>query len=146
MVVCRKDSRQEKKVHPFFQSSPFSLLLVVSCFCAACLEEEYGGWGPFCPIADLRGFSFWCMLAWKCISSSKHCNLFNICSKTLQCFEEKMHFQASMHQTEKPLKSAIGQKGPHPPNSSSKQAAQKQLTTKKGEKGDEWKKRCTFFF
>ena len=60
-------------MHPFFHSSPFSLFLVVSCFCAACLEEEDGGWGPFCPIADLRGFSFWCMLAWKCISSSKHC-------------------------------------------------------------------------
>ena len=40
---------------------------------------------------------------------------------------------ASMHQTEKPLKSAIGQKGPHPPYSSLKQAAQKQLTTKKKE-------------
>ena len=28
-------------------------------------------------------------------------------TKTIQCFEEEMHFQASMHQTENPLKSAI---------------------------------------
>ena len=55
--------------------------------------------------------------------------------RQIQCFEEEM--QASKHQNEKPLKSAIGQKGPHPPYSSSKQAAQKQLTTKKREKGEE---------
>ena len=64
-------------------------------------------------------------------------NNFISLTNKLQCFEEEMHFQASMHQNEKPLKSAIGQKGPHPPYSSSKQAAQKQLTTKKGEKGEE---------
>ena len=61
----------------------------------------------------------------------------SVFSAEIQCFEEEMHFQASMHQNEKTLKSAIGQKGPHPPYSSYKQAARKQLTTKKGEKGEE---------
>ena len=68
-----------------------------------------------------------------------------ICSNGLRFFEEEMRFQASMHQTEKNLKSAIGQKGPHPPFSSLKQAGQKQLTTKKRGKGEEWKKGCIFF-
>ena len=64
----------------------------------------------------------------------------------IQCFEEEMHFQASMHQNEKTLKSAIGQKGPHPPYSSLKQAAQKQLTTKKKREGRGVKKGMHFLF
>jgi len=52
-----------------------------------------------------------------------------------------MNFQASIHKTEKNYKSALTQKRPHPPYSSLRQAAQQQLTTKKGrgersEKGD----------
>ena len=64
----------------------------------------------------------------------------------VQCFVEKMNFQASMHQTEKTLKYAIRQKGPHPPNSSLKQAAQKQLTTKKRREGRGVKKGMHFMF
>ena len=51
------------KCIPFFTPLPSFLFLVVSCFCAACLREEFGGWGPFYLIADLRVFSVWCMLA-----------------------------------------------------------------------------------
>ena len=51
------------KCIPFFTPLPSLLFLVVSCFCAACLREEFGGWGPFYLIADLRVFSVWCMLA-----------------------------------------------------------------------------------
>ena len=64
----------------------------------------------------------------------------------VQCFVENMNFQASMHQTEKTLKYAIRQKGPHPPNSSLKQAAQKQLTTKKRREGRGVKKGMHFMF
>ena len=67
-------------------------------------------------------------------------------SYLIQCFVEKMNFQASMHQTEKTLKYAIRQKGPHPPNSSLKQAAQKQLTTKKRREGRGVKKGMHFMF
>ena len=67
-------------------------------------------------------------------------------SHWVQCFVEKMNFQASMHQTEKTLKYAIRQKGPHPPNSSLKQAAQKQLTTKKRKEGRGVKKGMHFMF
>ena len=63
------------KCIPFFTPLPSFLFLVVSCFCAACLREEFGGWGPFYLIADLRVFSVWCMLAWKFIFSTKHCTL-----------------------------------------------------------------------
>ena len=66
--------------------------------------------------------------------------------RKLQCFVEKVNFQASMHQTEKTLKYAIRQKGPHPPNSSLKQAAQKQLTTKKRREGRGVKKGMHFMF
>ena len=51
------------KCIPFFTPLPSLLFLVVSCFCAACLREEFGGWGSFCLIAYLRVFSVWCMLA-----------------------------------------------------------------------------------
>ena len=64
------------KCIPFFTPLPSFLFLVVSCFCAACLREEFGGWGPFCLIAYLRVFSVWCMLAWKFIFSTKHCTNF----------------------------------------------------------------------
>ena len=64
------------KCIPFFTPLPSLLFLVVSCFCAACLREEFGGWGPFCLIAYLRVFSVWCMLAWKFIFSTKHCSIY----------------------------------------------------------------------
>ena len=76
-----------------------------------------------------------------------HISGFNYhCLTWIQCFVEKMNFQASMHQTEKTLKYAIRQKGPHPPNSSLKQAAQKQLTTKKRREGRGVKKGMHFLF
>ena len=55
-------------------------------------------------------------------------------------------FRLACTKMKKTLKSAIGQKGPHPPYSSSKQAAQKQLTTKKRREGRGVKKGMHFLF
>ena len=75
IILCfvEKIHARNIKYIPFFTPLPSFLFLVVSCFCAACLREEFGGWGPFYLIADLRVFSVWCMLAWKFIFSTKHC-------------------------------------------------------------------------
>ena len=64
-ILCfvEKIHARNIKCIPFFTPLPSFLFLVVSCFCAACLREEFGGWGPFCLIAYLRVFSVWCMLA-----------------------------------------------------------------------------------
>ena len=79
-VLCfvEKIHARNIKCIPFFTPLPSLLFLVVSCFCAACLREEFGGWGPFYLIADLRVFSVWCMLAWKFIFSTKHCKSLGI--------------------------------------------------------------------
>jgi len=57
-----------------------------------------------------------------------------------------MKFQASMHQTEKTLKSALRQNRPYPPYSFFRHTAQKQLTNKKKEGGRVVKKGMHFMF
>ena len=105
--------------------------------------------GPFLPNCRFKGFfnlvhaSLKMHFFFKALYPN-HMNLKK--QKIIQCFVEKMNFQASMHQTEKTLKYAIRQKGPHPPNSSLKQAAQKQLTTKKRREGRGVKKGMHFMF
>ena len=97
-ILCfvEKIHARNIKCIPFFTPLPSFLFLVVSCFCAACLREEFGGWGPFYLIADLRVFSVWCMLAWKFIFSTKHCTIFagcNLCSPDMHAETRKYLFR-----------------------------------------------------